>query len=109
VRGSNRQLAAAFGVDAFPKLVVVCNGDAAGGRELYSGNMKSEPIRKFLDQFTGGKRCRQAVKLSPETEFGRLRVGQLKELLRDRGVACRECIEKGDFVAKLKELAAAQT
>ena len=58
VRGSNTQLASAFGVKAFPALLVVCNGDAAT-REAYSGEMKSEPIRRFLDQFTGGKRCRQ--------------------------------------------------
>jgi thioredoxin-like negative regulator of GroEL len=62
VRGSNAQLAAAFGVQSFPALIVVCNGDAET-REAYSGDMKSEPIRRFLDQFTGGKRCRQVSAL----------------------------------------------
>lgn len=47
------------------------------------------------------------MKISPDTDFSRLKVGQLKELLRDRGIACRECVEKGDFVAKLQEVAAA--
>lgn len=58
VRGSNKALASAFGVQAFPTLLVVCNGDAET-REAYSGDMKSEPIRRFLDQFAGGRRCRQ--------------------------------------------------
>jgi hypothetical protein len=58
VRGSNAALASAFRVDSFPALLVVCNGDAET-REAYSGEMKSEPIRRFLDQFIGGKRCRQ--------------------------------------------------
>lgn len=51
----------------------------------------------------------QAVKITPQTDFSRLKVGQLKELLRDRGVSCRDCFEKADFISKLRELAAAQT
>lgn len=58
VRGGNTALASAFGVKTLPALLVVCNGDAAT-REAYGGDMKSEPIRRFLDQFAGGKRCRQ--------------------------------------------------
>lgn len=108
VRGGNAALGSAFGVKTLPALLVVCNGDAAT-REAYSGDMKSDPIRGFLDQFAGGKRCRQAVKITPETDFSRLKVGQLKELLRDRGLSCRDCFEKADFISKLRELAAAQT
>jgi hypothetical protein len=51
----------------------------------------------------------QAVKITPQTDFSRLKVGQLKELLRDRGISCRDCFEKADFIAKLRDLAAAQT
>lgn len=51
----------------------------------------------------------QAVKITPQTDFSRLKVGQLKELLRDRGISCRDCFEKADFISKLRELAAAQT
>jgi hypothetical protein len=58
VRGGNTALASAFGVKTLPALLAVCNGDAAT-REAYSGDMKSDPIRGFLDQFAGGKRCRQ--------------------------------------------------
>lgn len=32
-----------------------------------------------------------------------MRVPQLKQLLQSRGVVCRECVEKADYVAKLKE------
>jgi ARMET, C-terminal len=49
------------------------------------------------------------VKITPQTDFSRLKVGQLKELLRDRGISCRDCFEKADFISKLRELAAAQT
>jgi ARMET, C-terminal len=50
----------------------------------------------------------QAVKITPQTDFSRLKVGQLKELLRDRGILCRDCFEKSDFIGKLRELAVAQ-
>jgi hypothetical protein len=33
-----------------------------------------------------------------------MRVAQLKQLLADRGVACRECVEKADFVKRLQSL-----
>lgn len=71
--------------------------------------MKGEAIRNFLDKFAGGRRCLAAVKLSEDTDFGALRTGQLKELLRERGVSCRDCFEKGDFVAKLKGLAVSRS
>lgn len=32
-----------------------------------------------------------------------VQVGQLKTLLEAKGVECRECVEKGDYVNKIKE------
>ena len=46
------------------------------------------------------------VKLDPKTDFSRMKVSQLKQLLKDRGVDTKECIEKSDFVQKLQHLAA---
>lgn len=77
--------------------------------QVFSGEMKGDPIRQFLDGFAGGRKCRAAVKLTADTDFGALKTGQLKELLRERGVSCRDCFEKGDFVAKLKSLITAQS
>jgi hypothetical protein len=82
VRGGNTALASAFGVQSLPALLVVCNGDAAT-REAYGGDMKSDPIRGFLDQFAGGKRCRQ--------------VGQSKWLYV---LAQRPCSENGCLASR---------
>ena len=57
--------------------------------------------------FAGGKKCAKAVRLTPDTDFSKMRVGQMRDILRDRGVSCPECAEKQDFVAKLRELARA--
>ena len=46
------------------------------------------------------------LKLDPKADFNRLRVSQLKQLLKDRGVDTSDCIEKTDFVKKVQELAA---
>ena len=32
-----------------------------------------------------------------------MRVAQLRQLLEARGVTCRECVEKGDFVARVRQ------
>ena len=44
------------------------------------------------------------MKLDAGTDLTKLRVGQLKALLEERGVVCRECVEKGDFVTRLQQL-----
>lgn len=33
-----------------------------------------------------------------------MRVGQLKQMLAAKGAACKECVEKSDYVAKVKEV-----
>lgn len=47
------------------------------------------------------------VKLDPKADYSRLKVGDLKQLLKDRGVDTRDCLEKGDFVKRVQQLAAA--
>ena len=59
--------------------------------------------------YAGGKKCAKAVRLTPDRDFSKMRVGQMKDILRDRGVSCPECAEKQDFVAKLLELARASS
>lgn len=46
------------------------------------------------------------VKLDPKADFNQLRVNQLKQLLKDRGVDTSDCLEKTDFVKKVQKLAA---
>ena len=46
------------------------------------------------------------VKLDPKADFNQMKVSQLKQLLKDRGVDSKDCIEKPDFVQKVQQLAA---
>ena len=46
-------------------------------------------------------------KLDPNADYSQMKVGQLKQLLKDRGVDIRDCIEKPDFISKIQQLAAA--
>ena len=83
----------------------MCNGDL-DTVDRYSGDMNAEALRTFLHGFAGGRRCSALVKLDASTDFAKLRVAQLKQMLKDRGITCLECIEKSDFVARLQELVA---
>lgn len=37
------------------------------------------------------------------TDYSKLRVKQLKKILGDRGVTCKNCLEKSEFVQKCKD------
>lgn len=37
------------------------------------------------------------------TDYNKMRVKQLKKILSDRGVMCKNCLEKSEFVKKCKE------
>lgn len=43
------------------------------------------------------------MRLDASTDFARFSAGQLKQLVRDKGLDCRGCTEKDDFVARLKQ------
>ncbi len=47
------------------------------------------------------------VKLDPKADYSRMKVGDLKQLLKDRGIDTRDCLEKADFVSKVQQLASA--
>jgi mesencephalic astrocyte-derived neurotrophic factor len=37
------------------------------------------------------------------TDFKKLRIGQLKTLIAERGLSCKDCLEKADYVRVLEE------
>lgn len=55
-------MAAKFGVEAAPALLVVCNGDASAA-DRYVGEFKSGPVTDFLLKFAGGRKCASTVKV----------------------------------------------
>ena len=61
VRGLG-EMAANFGVDTAPALLVVCNGDPTTA-DRYDGEFKSGPIRDFISKYAGGRKCASAVKV----------------------------------------------
>ena len=38
------------------------------------------------------------------TDFSKLRIKDLKQLMAEKGIECKECLEKSDFVSKLEEV-----
>lgn len=43
-----------------------------------------------------------AVKTDANTDYSKMRVKQLRKILGERGVECVGCVEKSDFIAKIK-------
>ena len=43
-----------------------------------------------------------AVKTDANTDYSKMRVKQLRKILGERGVECIGCVEKADFIAKIK-------
>ncbi len=43
------------------------------------------------------------MKVDKNTDYSKLRVKQLKAILADRGVACKGCLEKRDYIKRVKE------
>ena len=43
------------------------------------------------------------VKVDDNTDYSKMRVKHLKQLLADRGVSCKGCIEKSEFVKRAEE------
>ncbi len=48
------------------------------------------------------------MKIDSSTDFSKLRVGQLKLLLESKGVVCKDCVEKADYVSKIREVYSVQ-
>ncbi|OQS04095.1 hypothetical protein THRCLA_03626 [Thraustotheca clavata] len=46
---------------------------------------------------------RYPLKAAPGTDYSKMRVKELKKILQERGVTCNGCIEKTDYIKRLKE------
>lgn len=46
---------------------------------------------------------RYPVKTDANTDYSKMRVKELRKILGERGVECVGCVEKADFIAKIKE------
>ena len=46
---------------------------------------------------------KNSIKTNKDTDYTKMRVKHLKQILADRGVACVGCLEKRDFVKKCKD------
>ncbi|KAL4447472.1 hypothetical protein ABPG75_004691 [Micractinium tetrahymenae] len=100
---SNAEVSAALGVTDYPTLLVVCGGNKDVVVK-YEGEMKSTKIARFLNQFYSGKACAAAVRIDASTDLSRMRVSQLKEILESKGEKCRECVEKSDYIARIRQV-----
>lgn len=47
--------------------------------------------------------CLAATKTDVNTDYTKMRVKQLKKILSERNVECVGCVEKADFIKKIKE------
>lgn len=103
VRKSAAKIFEKFQVKTSPAVVAVCGGDEHT-TVRYDGEMKNSQLVRWLNSFYSGKVCAQAVKLDTSTDFSKMRVSQLKQLLLARDAKCENCVEKSDFVKRLKEV-----
>ena len=44
-----------------------------------------------------------ALKTDSTTDYSKMRVKQLKQILAERGVECVGCVEKSEFITKLQD------
>lgn len=44
-----------------------------------------------------------ANEINAQTDFSKLKVSQLKAYIAEKGISCPECLEKDDFVRKVKQ------
>ena len=105
VRNSNTEISQKFGVTKYPTLLAVCGGDGSA-TVAYAEEMKNSKLTKFLNSFYGGKKCAESIVVDKNTDFSKMKVGQLKQMLTAKGVVCKDCLEKDDFIKKLKEVVA---
>ncbi|GBF92518.1 disulfide isomerase [Raphidocelis subcapitata] len=89
-----------------PALALVCNGDLRTA-EAYGGALKSDALQRALNKHAGGRVCSGKVLVDEGTDLGALTVAQLKAAIAARGLECRGCAEKADFVRALRDSLAA--
>lgn len=69
-----------------------------------SGDMKSTKLSRWLNSFYDGKKCAAAIRVDANTDLGRMRVSQLKHMLAARDAPCLDCLEKADFIRRVREV-----
>ena len=101
IKDSAKDLVAKFKVKSYPTLIAVCGGDE---RSLvpFDSEMKNSQLVRFLNSFYSGKKCAEAITLDSSTDFTKMKVSQLKQLLAAKGISCKDCFEKNDFIKRLK-------
>lgn len=56
---------------------------------LLQGEMKSGPLSSMFTGYQDGKKCATAIRLDPAMDFNKLKAGQLRQILADKGIECR--------------------
>jgi hypothetical protein len=84
-------------------VLAVCGGDASS-TVVYEGSFKNTQLTKWLNGFYGGKRCTEAIKLDGSADLSKLKVSQLKQILQTKGLTCKDCVEKADYVRQLQQV-----
>lgn len=96
--------------DQVPYLVVFCGGDESRPSVYGKSSFKFEAISSFLDSFKDSSTCArvkpQVIKLEEGKDVGKMKLGELKRVIASYGADCDGCIEKSDFVAKVRSLVA---
>jgi hypothetical protein len=87
----------------YPTLVAVCGGDIRSTIP-FTGELKNSQIVKWLNAFYSGKLCAEAMQIDSNTDFSKMKVSQLKQLLTSKGEKCQNCFEKNDYIKKVKEV-----
>lgn len=99
-----------------------CAGGTLGSREkkicYYIDPVKRDIAQPFSLGMDSLKLCKRISKSNPEIcsvrypiktenmekkDLSKLRVKQLKQILGDRGVECKGCLEKEEFIKKVEE------
>jgi mesencephalic astrocyte-derived neurotrophic factor len=99
-----------------------CAKETLNAREkkicYYVDPIKRDVAQPFSLGMSSLKLCQRITKTNPEIctvkmpvktesmekqDISKLRVKQLKQILADRGVECKGCVEKEEFVARVKD------
>jgi protein disulfide-isomerase-like protein len=103
---TNKALSSKLNVSSFPAVIAICGGDEIASVQ-YDGEMKNSKLTRFMNGFYGGAKCAEVMmSMDKGADFSKMKVSQMKQILAAKGASCRDCVEKSDFVRKLKEVMA---
>merc|ERR1712178_201013 len=99
-----------------PYLIIFCGGDESRTVPYTGESFKFKELDSFLEQFSNkdqkkiGGLCstiqpKPPMKLDASTDVSKMKLGELKRVIASYGSNCDGCIEKSDFVRKVKSLA----